>query len=218
VNRVDNDVLLWFIIAAIGVSLGGTLVAVGMLNQFSEGVIDVRTGFAVSGEGNVSVEIPQRLSITTVDGPAINFSGCRPGRTISSATADGNDFGDCPGFVPQAILVRNDGTYQANITVTPSDWGEAHGGTFLDASSDDSWIAYRITNTTPANSSFLGGCLGTAAGWTNFTDGSEMPACDLLAAGTPRNSFSFDVAIFVPATTASRNNSVSFLFLARAIP
>ncbi len=170
------------------------------------------TGFATSSEANVSININNVLSIV-LDDNTINFSACVPGHTIFSNVSNGNSFNSCSGFVPDSLIIRNDGNLDANVTVSFSNWGEAHGGTFLNSSDNSSWVAYAIVN--DSSTSFSGGCVGSfPSSWTNVTNTSHsnLLACDDLSAVNPYNSFEFNIAIFIPETTQTGNNTLLITF------
>ncbi len=174
------------------------------------------TGRATNSEGNLSINVQNVLSIV-LDDNSIDFVACTPGETIFSDYSDGNAAGSCPGFVPDELLIRNDGNLPANVSIAFSDWGEAHNGTFINSTTNSSWVAYKITNAS-SHPSYMGGCVGSlASSWTNVTNSShdDLLGCDYLKASSPTNSFEFDIAIFIPETTQSGNSSLLITFTAQ---
>jgi len=212
---VSNRVLAGFVIGAVVVSVFGVLFSLGSFSALQDTLHS--TGYASSGQGEVRVTFPTTLSITTSDSDTIAFSGCSPGGVIYSNVSGGNSFGDCDEFSPGEILVRNDGSYEANVTLEASAWGEAHGGSFLNSSTGDSWVAYKVSNAS-SHASFGGGCAGAfPADWVNVTDGNETRVCDTLLPGGVNNSVEFDIAIFIPAGVGQGENNLSLTFWASAV-
>ncbi|MBD3209641.1 hypothetical protein GF367_04470 [Candidatus Woesearchaeota archaeon] len=152
------------------------------------------------------------LSITTEDDNTIALS-CRPGGVVLTNETNGGDDDLCAGFSPDGIIVRNDGSFEANVSVNMSDYGEIHGGSFLDATTNNSWVAFKIANTT-AHENYTGGCYGfIQSSWVNVTSNALMTACDRLAFG-PDNSFTFDMAFFIPTNTTRGDNNLTISFWA----
>lgn len=212
---VSNRVLAGFVIGAVAVSVFGVVFSLGLFSDLQDTLHS--TGYASSGQGEVQVTFPTTLSITTSDSDTIAFSGCAPGGVIYSNVTGGNAAGDCGNFTPGEILLRNDGSYEANVTLEASGWGEAHGGSFLNSSTDDSWVAYKVSNAS-SHSSFGGGCAGAfPQGWVNITDGNETVVCDYLLPGAVNNSVEFDIAIFIPEDVGRGENNLSFTFWASAV-
>ncbi|MBN1275753.1 hypothetical protein JXA12_05710 [Candidatus Woesearchaeota archaeon] len=214
---VSNKSLLVAVCAAFAVTFIGTFLAVSSFSSLLSSRQVPSTGYASSAQGNVTMHIAKALSITTVDSEVINFTGCAPGRVIYSNVTGGNDHSDCPSFLPASIVVRNDGGYEANITMNATDWGEAHGGLFLDSSTDDSWLAFSVKNDS-SHAVYGGGCMDYfPGGWVNITNGSLMRVCDNLVGGETHNSLSFDVAIYVPNATGNGTSETLFTFWASQI-
>ncbi len=215
---VSNKTLAMFLVAAIVVSIAGTIISLNKLGEVSY------TGYALTDTGQVNISVGTTLSITTQDDNTIDFGTCTPqGGTdvvISSEVANGDaTYGICSGFTPDEILVRNDGNVNANVTINASDWGEAHGGTFLPSSSGNSWIAYKITNASSAGG-YNGGCVGNyQSTYTNITNtyNSNMLGCDNLSAHATDNSFEFDVEILVPNDAQSTTSSLTLTFIANNV-
>ena len=163
---------------------------------------------------NITVTVVGTLSITTEDSSFIDFGGCKPGSVIFSDVQNGSLNNSCPGYVPGSIIIRNDGSWPANVTFNTSAWGEAHGGTFLSSPTTSSWIAYKTSNaTTSMNHS--AGCFGSfQEDWSNITAGDRMRACDYLAYG-PHNSFSFDIAIAIPHNVSGGDTGLTIDFYAK---
>lgn len=171
------------------------------------------TGKAISEEGEVSVHLINQLSITTDDDNTIVFSGCYPNNTIYSDTIEGNGSGACPGFTSDGIYVRNNGDVDVNVSVSFSNWGEAHGGTFLNSTTNTSWIAYKMSNATLGN--YSGGCsLNLQDSWQNITSSSLLPVCDTLLWGEENTTMRFDIGLFIPENITASTNELIINFLA----
>ncbi|MFP4524394.1 MAG: hypothetical protein ACLFO2_03740 [Candidatus Woesearchaeota archaeon] len=213
---MDNKRVLGVMALMLVIFVVGFVLSIGLLQQVVDRS-DPVSGHATSDSGNISITISTGVSITTADDGTINFTGCSAGGTIFSDVENGSDEDVCPSFLPDSILVRNDGGMDANVTLQASDWGEAHGGSFLDAATDDSWIAYKVSNSS-SNSSFSGGCVGGfPQDWTNITDGNETLVCDTLLPDGVNNSVEFDVAIFIPESVETGENTLTLTFWASAV-
>jgi len=216
--EISNKTLAMFLVAAIVVSIAGTIISLNKLGQLGAPI----TGYATSGTGNVSLNVQSSLSITTADDNNIDFGACTPqsgtDTVITSEANGGGTANICSAFVADEILVRNDGNVDANVTINASDCGQASGTgcTFLPSSSGTSWIAYKITNASSA--SYSGGCIGTyQSSYTNITNTTKnwLPACDKLQADATYNSFEFDVQINVPYDAQPGADYVLFTFQAQ---
>lgn len=172
------------------------------------------TGNTQLTSGNVSISVNSLLSVTTSDDAIINFTSCKTGNVIYSNHTNGNSQNACPGFVADEIIVRNDGNVDANVTINFSNRGEAHNGTFIDATSNDSWIAYKITNSSSALG-YSGGCRGAyQENFTNITTTNDYVACDYLQGHMSENSIEFDVAIYIPSSTTAGGDEIVVTFTA----
>ncbi len=201
---------LVFILGVVLFSLFATFFSLGFIARHS---LELPVTGNAPRSGNISISISNELSITTVDDSTIAFPGCYPNKTIYSTMAGGDGAGACPGFVPDSIIVRNDGDILANITINFSNWGEAQGGTFITSDDNSSWIAFKMSNTT-TNHLYGGGCLGFLQdSWVNAT-GSELVVCDALQQHNENNSIAFDIAIHIPANVTSATASTTINFMA----
>lgn len=213
---ITNKTLLTLTATILIIFLISTIYSIGLLTRNNYNEPAIKTAKAITSTGNISIRVSTTLSITTIDDSIINFTGCRPGGTIYSNTTGGNNNNDCPGFTPDSIIIRNDGGEPANVTITTSDLGEAQGGTFLNSTTNDSWIAYKITNTTTATN-YSGGCYGYyPQNWTNMTAGT-MIACDNLSYDATNNSISFDIAFYIPPTVTGGTKELMITFIANPI-
>lgn len=211
---ISNRALAMFLLAAIVVSLAGTIISLNKLEGTST------TGFATSGTGNVSLNVQSSLSITTADSSLINFGGCTPlsGSSAVVASTGGANTSICSGFIvggaDSNISVRNDGNVNANVTVKPDKVGKAQGGTFLDSTSGTSAIAYKTVS--GGINPYTNGCQsGLVGSYTNFTTaGSDVAACSNLTSGATSNSFLTHLQIIVPYDVAQGQQSVILTYTA----
>lgn len=216
--EISNKTLAMFLLAAIVISIAGTIFSIDRLNSISS-----ITGYATTETGNVTLNVGSVLSITTADDNLIDFGTCTPvggtDATITSEVANGglspNDI--CSAFTADEILIRNDGNVDANVTINASDYGDVHSGTFLDTARDVSWIAYKITNDS-SNPSYGGGCNGSyQSAYVNITNSanSYLLGCDDLRFGSENNSIEFDIQIMVPYDYSGGTDDVVFTFVAQ---
>ncbi len=222
---VSNKTLAMFLVAAIVVSIGGTIISLNVIQERQQGI----TGFATSDTGNVSLSIGTVLSITTSDSSLINFGACSPaGGTnpiIDSETVDGDGATDtCPNYnAISNLTVRNDGNVYANVSINSSKHGDEGSGAthFLDTPGNMAKLSYKITNHSTYGA-YKGGCISGAyqSSWLNITStnyDSNMLACDNLSFDLTDNSFAFDVQIKVPSSYSGGQDDVIITFEARNV-
>ena len=210
---ISNKTLAIFLVAAIVVSVAGTMISLNKLQSVSY------TGFATTATGNVSVNIQSQLSITTSDGNTINFGQCTPQSGSDTTINSESSPSICTGqSFPQNISVRNDGNVDANVTVQFSKVGKAQGGTFLDSTEGTSSIAYKVVNGS-AGGTYHGGCIGSypSSYTTVSTANSEIQGCTDLKYGDTYNSFVTDVQIVVPYDAPVGTDSVILTYTAHNV-
>ncbi len=221
---VSNKQLSIVLTALIVITIAGV---VGLLAKTSsiQPPGHVLTGNALSATGNISITIQETLSITTADGNNINFGDCTP-QSGADSVINSEDTQDTPsvcssftdGYGNNAdILVRNDGNVYANVSINASDWGEAHGGTFIDGASDNSWLAYKTLNDS-SHGTYGGGCMGSVqSGYTNITASYNtwMLGCSNLTYAGDNNSFQFEVQAMLPQDATVGSSEVVFTFIAQ---
>lgn len=208
---ISNKTLALFLVGAIVISLGGTILSLNKLGSLST------TGMVT---GNVSLQIGQTLSITTEDGDAIDFGTCSPSATGVSIinSENGEDTATaCDPYTGNGIFVRNNGNVNANITISPSAVGAAHGGSFLDSSSDTSAVAFRTVN--EGFSSFQGACTsGLVTSYTNLTQAdTAVLACGNLGFGSVDNSMEVHLQLYIPSDVPEGDDSIELTFQAEAL-
>ena len=207
---ISNRTLAVFLLAAIVVSLGGTIVSLNRLNSI--------TGYAGSAFGNVSLSVGGTLSITTVDNPLLNFGSCSPisgFQSIINSVGGANTTTVCAAYSVDNISVRNDGNVHANVTISANRTGAAHGGDFLNSVTGVSAFAYRTTKNGYAP--YTNGCVGdvSLATYANFTSTvANYTACSNLTAGGTNNSFITDFQIVVPYDAPQGQSDVMITYRA----
>lgn len=223
---ISNRALAMFLLAAIVVSLAGTITSLNRLGSIST------TGYASTDTGTVQLVVAGSLSITTADAtPSINFVGCvpYPGGSVSinsensSNTSGAN--GICGYASIQNITVRNDGTVDANVTIQSNEVGELEGsGSFLEATPDASDIAFKAENHSRDTGS-TGGCsslVGNVNAFTQYTNftatGTKHPLCANLTWGEDTtNSLTTDFEIVVPRNVAAQTATATITYTAHTI-
>lgn len=210
---ISNKTLALFLLGAIVVSLGGTILSLNKLGDLQT------TGF-VTQTGQVDLEINASLSITTEDNSEIDFGTCSPFPAVPGTINSENGLNTtamCGAYAGDGIFVRNNGNVNVNITVQASNVGSVHGGTFLNATSNTSAIAHRTANE-GNDSPFTGGCEGVVVGsYTNFTAiNTPVLICSNLTFGALANSMETHVQIVVPHDVPVGPQSVTLTFTAEA--
>ena len=213
---ISNKTLALFLLGAIVVSLGGTILSLNKLGDLTT------TGFVT---GNVTLLIDDQLSITTEDRATINFGTCTPFPSVA-ATINSEDTANtsiCVGSsglgAEGGIFVRNNGNVDARVTLQASDHGAAdNSGTFLDSTSGTSSLQYRTTNDGHSSGPpYTGGCTGMQGSYTaidNTTDGWLV--CNNLTFGSTANSVQTRIQIVVPHDVAPGSDLVTLTFTAAA--
>ncbi|MBN1275749.1 hypothetical protein JXA12_05690 [Candidatus Woesearchaeota archaeon] len=207
---ISNKSLAMFLVAAIVVSIAGTVISLNKLGTMT----GVPTGFNTFDVGNVTLEVGQTLSIT-LDDETIDFGTCTPDSggmnhiNISSTLQYGNGVDTCtaPAAVGgDGLDLRNDGNLAANVTmnVTATAVGAADSGSFLDSGTTSaSRVWYRVDNTSANIPTYDGGCFGAIQdAYYQLTGAADyLPICENLenrAGGNGRNSVRIDFNITLP--------------------
>ncbi|USN45868.1 MAG: hypothetical protein H6502_01925 [Candidatus Woesearchaeota archaeon] len=211
---VSNRTLAMILVAALVVSLGGTMMSLNLLSSMSRGGTDI-TGFASLANGSVLLNVSAQASITLLDSD-IDFGNCQPqaGANSTITSDDSNDTASvCTGFNADQFDLQNNGNVQGYVNVTPSKTGEAQntsaGYFILDSqyAEDLSWLAYKTTET----GDDCAGTLGTNGGYVNFTAGAmiEHVVCDDL---DPAGTLAIDVAMMVPSGVNTGRHDFNLTF------
>ena len=214
---ISNRALAVLLLAAMVVSLGGTIISLNKLGSVTT------TGYATSDVGNVSLTVEGEISLTLDTYNLINFGSCTPtgGAPVVVNSEGGHATSSvCPGFTVAGadsnFSIRNDGNVNINVNITPGNRGEAHGGDFLESASSSSAIAFRSI---AGGSAGGNGCVsGLVATYTNFTTANQIRACGNLTAagvlGPTNDSFTTHIEIVLPHNVPEGEDSVLLTFSA----
>ena len=213
---ISNKTLALLLLAAMVVSLGGTIISVSQIS-------DLQTGMATTPTGNVDLNVQGALSITTDDANQINFGDCTPlsgENGVINSEQGKNTTTVCSGNgnLPSNISVRNNGNVDANVTIQADDVGEAHGGSFIPSnSSGASELRYKTADSGVSGNQ--GGCTGTLqTSYTNITTaGTEYTGCSVLTPGSTQNSFLTNIELVVPFDATPGSSSVTLTFTANSV-
>jgi hypothetical protein len=207
--ELSNKALAVLLLAAVVVSLGGTIISLNRMNSIET------VGFATTGTGIVNLSITSTLSITTNESSLVNFGACtlnesRPINLTSMDTEDTPQYCTGTDNLPNNISVRNDGNVNVNVTIATSNCSPGVGNIscgFLNntntPAANNGLFQYNVTNY--GRYGYTGGCGTTngssvgAAGWSTFNGTTAVHACTNLASAPLANSFVTDFRLRVPA-------------------
>ncbi|MFT4261071.1 MAG: hypothetical protein ACMXX9_01410 [Candidatus Woesearchaeota archaeon] len=193
---ISNKTLALFLLGAIVVSLGGTILSLNKLEQVST------TGL-VTQTGTIDLQINESVSITTQDNDLIDFGTCTP-LTDSTTTINSEGSEDttaaCGAYTDRGIFVRNNGNVDVNVTIRSDTVGATQGGEFLNTTDGTSSLLYRTVNLGSAPNS--GGCgTGLVPSYTEFINpNEEYLVCGNLTTASVggANSFETHIQIVIP--------------------
>lgn len=202
---ISNRALGLLLVAAIVISIGGTVISLNKLDGFST------TGFATNPNGTVSLTVGDTESIILTDS-AINFGTCTipsgSSLDVDSALTDGdlnNTAGCSGGSFPDLLVVKNNGNVDTNVTITSNVTGTDF---FNDGT--NSWIAYKGANAGA-------GCIGNqVTTYTNITSTNDSAFCDRLQADPSDNSAELSIKSHL-STTATTGGVMKLTFTANTI-
>lgn len=214
-NELSNKALSLFLLAAIVVSLGGTLVVLNKLGTMHP------TGFAASATGTVNLTVASTKSITTNESNLINFGSCTTAGSYFDVINSENTLNTstrCPSLdsTYRNISVRNDGNANGSITVAFSACAPGGGNAscaFLNSSgSPKSTLQFRTTSS--GRPPYTGGCSNTPITAYTIVNGTHpVAACTQLDAGASANSLVLNVQIGLSPSTylvTNTQNTVTF--------
>jgi len=213
---ISNKTLGLLLVAAIVVSVGGTLMSLNQLETISP------TGLATTGSGTVTLAIESYVAIV-VDDNTINFGTCQlvsTGNTLFNSTLDdtasnGANNSLCTGgeivTFPSNITVRNTGTLDAAITFNASvSAGNLNGSTMFGTTLSS--VRYLIEEDAENP------CTGTlATEWSLITGATsiDQPMCTNFTTAQNNNGvdsvLSFDFfASVAPGSTNTNPVTITF--------
>ena len=138
---ISNKILSTLLIITLIIS---SLSILSALNQLDA----LRHTSKATDQGQVLLIIRDSVSITTVDGPTIDFGACKLlGRTFNITSDYLLDTEEsCPEYNQTNISARNNGNIPATLYIETDTVGALRGGTFLESPSSTSDLAYKISN------------------------------------------------------------------------
>lgn len=199
---MSNKSLALLLVAAIIISMGGTLIS---LNKLGE--LESITGGATSGSGQVNLTITSNASCT-VDSD-VDFGSDAPSTTItvsSESSNSGNNFTDCTsGTACLGIYINNTGNTNLTINFTSS----KNGSSFLGPPMINDSFNYLIDSAEPES-----GCDGTpgASSWTQAPI-NETNICDSLNFVNSGDTISleFNVTLNESTTSGVKTTTINIL-------
>lgn len=223
-EQVSDKTIMFLLIAAIIISIGGTIVSINRLNQLIPRV----TGLGTTTTGKVNVTLANVNSISITDSQ-IDFGSCSPnsstGSNLSSNISNGTTWqswgspGVCVSIVnsPDNITIKNDGNTNLNISVKTNviastfiGGDSPYGPLFMFSVKNDSDSpgCNNATGTTwTAQKEFNIG-RGMAWNWSNFTVADEdYLACANLTPVANRDSINLFVKLYIPADAPQKTDT-----------
>jgi hypothetical protein len=219
----SNRALAILLVAAMVISLGGTLISLNRMNQVTT------VGFASTATGQVNLTIGSTLSITSADNPSIDFGSCNVSGVggfvdfVDSENATGNYTNRCTGGSLAGsvngsydnITVRNIGNSNAVINITFDACAPGNGNTsctFLNSSTQGAQLLYRTVS--GGSGSYTGGCTGAVGTYTAASCDGPISGCATLAYGASANSMVTHIKIGIPTDAPTGTSTVNITYSA----
>lgn len=230
-KQISNKTLTFLLIAAVVVSIGGTIISVNRLNQLRFQIPRI-TG--LGSTGYVNVTIAGVTSINLID-TQINFGSCSPnattGTNVSSNVSDG---WGAPGVCridgdlttnEDNITIQNDGNKNINVSVKTSVVAGTSfiGGTnpqfyFITRNASNRLGCFNVTGHEHTTQTGFDGTTGTQLEWKSFAAAdTEYLACANLTYGDSNDQFSLFALLFLPPDTPiATGQNATLIFTARS--
>ncbi len=231
-EEISNRTLAVLLVAAIIISLGGTILSLNRLMPQRAGQ-GMPTMMASSDAGYVNLSIAAGISITTADNNRINFGSCTPvGGAFNTINSDQGGAsictnGDVGSTAAKNITIRNNGNVNINVTMTASDVGKAHSGNFLPGATATSYIAFKPMTTWAGgyalgcyNNTYLGynSTITSGHGWNDYQNitstSTKYVLCGNLTYHATQNSFGVAIMIGMPQDVTTGHNNITLQLLA----
>ncbi|MBW2991068.1 hypothetical protein KY348_05190 [Candidatus Woesearchaeota archaeon] len=197
---MSNKSLALLLVAAIVISLGGTLMSLNKLGEV--GV----TGGATAGSGQVNLTISQNTSCT-VD-TDVDFGSGAPTSTITISTESanaGNDFTDCTGASAcRGIYINNTGNTPINVTFNSS----VNGSELLGGTHGIDHFKYLIDVSEPDSADACAGTEG-ASSWTNIEKLTDYTVCEEQNASDSLDEISIEFNVTINESTPEGNKTAT---------
>ena len=210
-EEISNKTLAMLLVAAIVVSLGGTLVSLNKLGEFRAGGI---TGFATEQSGTANLSITQTVAIYLSDsniqfGPGIVNTSITAynNATLLSNKTNARPLGTWDWTSADYFTLENIGNVDTNISVYAEDPDSWIGGGAATGSIPLPLAWFAMTNEES------GACTGTQADtWTTLDETTNQTVCDELSSIGTSNEINISVKVLIPsnATDGSKTNTVIF--------
>ncbi len=224
-QQISNKTLTLLLLAAIIVSVTGTIMSINRINRLLQ--VPVVGMASSSGTGMVNVTIAAQTSITATDA-IIQFGSCSPTTNYGCNVSSNVSSAECSctgGNWPDNLTIKNDGNRDVNVTVQTGSLASSFiGGTtpygaemyFSTRNASDNRGCYNITGQGHTYPAAFDGTRGMQWGWSNFSAAdTEYLACANLTYGSNTNSFSLFARLFLPANApAGGNRSATLTFTA----
>ena len=200
---LSNKSLALLLVAAIVISLGGTIVSINKFSEIKIGRPVSVTGRATEGTGEVNLTITSNASCTVDTGVDFGTNTSRDADLTSDADNSALGFNDCStGTTCPGILINNTGNVRLNVTFNSS----VDGSDFLGAGSADDEFRYKIDETEKT----ADGCaVNGSIVWTNVPTTSAI-VCDSLNYSTSDGiTIDFNVNITSTTTTGLKQATIT---------
>lgn len=200
---ISNRALGLLLVAAIVISIGGTVISLNKLDGFST------TGYATNNQtGTVSLQIEDALSIFLTDN-TIDFGTCTMNTTTGYILVDSQaKQADCTWGADDTMTVQNDGNVNANLQIRLDEALTADLGT-----GNNDYMRIKAVNGTSA------GCdSGLQSTYTTSLSTSNSNVCSNLT--SLNNGVGTDVNVYAQLwlneTTDTGTHSIGWIFEAIA--
>jgi len=188
---MSNRSLALLLVAAIVISLGGTMLSLTKLNDLS-GI----TGMALTGSGQVNVSVEQNASCT-VD-TSVDFGSGQPQAATIDTDSDNTAYGfnDCSANADTTcggIIVNNTGNRLLNVTFSST----KDGSEFLGGTSLDNQFQYKIDDAEIENNA----CEDPGSSSYTNVPTTATKLCNILNYTTDRNTILMDFQVEIKPDT-----------------
>ena len=209
-DEISNKTLAMLLVAAIVVSLGGTLVSLNKLSRFNTAGI---TGLA-SASGEANLTISETVSITLLDGKIefgsgiVNTTLAAQNATLISNHTNAFPRGTWDWTAADTFVIQNNGNIEANVSVYAED--------------PTSWIGGTLPNAWFAVSGGEGGIAASCTGdpqttWDALNNTINETVCSELEYDPANRELNVSVKVQVPfdaptATELKQNTVIFYAF------
>lgn len=197
-EEISNRTLAYLLVAAIIISLGGTLVSLNRL-----GIIGPTQVTGAATTGNVSVQIDQDSSIN-VTATSIDFGqGSITGGSsyaILDSDADNNQFWS-GSDIQEYLTIENAGNIDLNISFTSTH----DASTFIGGTNPE----FNYTSINDESSSCASGLVSEG---TVSTGGADLDVCGNLSSAAASDTINVSIRLYIPDDTGYKEGNATFTF------